>query len=65
MARFSKVAMLNRLEARQTVLESLYGFKPGDGSITVEGRDTATIIAYGQYQEVLELTEEVHDGDIK
>lgn len=62
MARFSKAAMLQRLEARMESLSNLHGFKAGDGWASVEDKDTLTKVEFGQFCECRELIDDINSG---
>lgn len=57
--RFSKSSLMAMLSKRADDYEGTYGFHSDDGYHQVEGRDIATVVAFGRYSMLLELLEEM------
>lgn len=64
MARFSKEAMLNHIQDHIDALKINHGFKDGDGWRAVEGDDIQRIIAFGRFDALRDLQDDIYGGNV-
>lgn len=59
LGRFNKMNVTAFIDRQMKSLEHDYGFKEGQGWSVVEGKDTETIVAFGQYDAYRTMLEEI------
>ena len=63
-ARFNKQNLLNQLQTEITRMEDMWGFVPDNGTNQIEDKtDFDRVIAYGEYNAVLDIYESIKDGN--
>lgn len=64
MLRFSKENLLTQLQNKITHMESIWGFVSDNGTNQIEDKtDFDRVIAYGEYNAVLDIYESIKDGN--
>ena len=64
MLRFSKENLLNQLQNKINHMESIWGFVSDNGTNQIKDKtDFDRVIAYGEYNAVLDIYESIKDGN--
>tara|TARA_R110000868_G_scaffold287223_1_gene547625 strand:- start:294 stop:497 length:204 start_codon:yes stop_codon:yes gene_type:complete len=64
MLRFSKENLLTQLQNKINHMESIWGFVSDNGTNQIEDKtDFDRVIAYGEYNAVLDIYESIKDGN--
>lgn len=64
MIRFSKENLLTQLQNKINHMESIWGFVSDNGTNQIEDKtDFDRVIAYGEYNAVLDIYESIKDGN--
>jgi len=62
--RFSKDTMLTHIANKMQALEKQWGFKSDNGYAQVEGADFQKVMAYGQYEALLDMYDDIIYGNL-
>jgi len=64
MLRFSKQNLLTQLQNKIVKMESIWGFVPDNGTNQIKDKtDFDRVVAYGEYNSLLEVYESIKNGD--
>jgi hypothetical protein len=64
MLRFSKQNLLTMLQNKIVKMESIWGFVPDNGTNQIKDKtDFDRVVAYGEYNSLLEVYESIKNGD--
>lgn len=64
MARFSKAALIEHLNAKVVRLTGEWGFDVSNGTSQVQGKGEDACVAYGEFRAYLCLIEEIDEGRV-